>query len=78
MNINKNLAKLFDVAETPQKTKQLSGGTFDASSFQKDYELVQSNLKELIGNGNLALESALKVATESDRSVAGINLVYEQ
>jgi len=66
MNINKNLAKLFDVAETPQKTKQLSGGTFDASSFQKDYELVQSNLKELIGNGNLALESALKVATESD------------
>lgn len=66
MNINKNLAKLFNVAETPQKTKQLSGGTFDVSSFQKDYELVQSNLKDLIGNGNLALEAALKVATESD------------
>jgi len=66
--MNKNLSKLFnlnEVAETP-KDKVISGGTFDSSSFQKDYATVQSNLKDLIGNGNLALEAALKVATESD------------
>ena len=66
--MNKNLSKLFnlnEVAETP-KDKIISGGTFDSSSFQKDYATVQSNLKDLIGNGNLALEAALKVATESD------------
>ena len=28
--------------------------------------MVQSNLKDLLGNGTIALESALKVATESD------------
>jgi hypothetical protein len=28
--------------------------------------LVQSNIKDLIGTGNVALESALKVATQSD------------
>lgn len=43
-----------------------SGGTFDIVNFQKDYALVQDNLKSLIGSGNIALESALKVATESD------------
>jgi hypothetical protein len=66
--MNKNLSKLFnlnEVAETP-KDKVISGGTFDSSSFQKDYATVQSNLKDLIGNGNVALEAALKVATESD------------
>lgn len=67
MNINKNLAKLFSVPEgnanTPVKS---NGGTFDTANFQKDYELVQQNLKQLIGNGNVALETALKVATESD------------
>jgi hypothetical protein len=66
--MNKNLSKLFnlnEVVETP-KDKIISGGTFDSSSFQKDYATVQSNLKDLIGNGNLALEAALKVATESD------------
>jgi hypothetical protein len=67
MNINKNLAKLFSVpVQSEEKDKTLSGGTFDGANFQKDYELVQKNLKELIGSGNLALESALKVATESD------------
>ena len=69
MNINKNLAKLFDV---PTANENLiakptnSGGTFDAANFQKDYAFVQDNLKGLIGNGNAALESALRVATESD------------
>ena len=69
MNINKNLAKLFDVPvghENTLSTPNNSGGTFDIANFQKDYSFVQDNLKSLIGNGNLALESALKVATESD------------
>ncbi len=68
MNINKNLVKLFDVPDTAiiAEPKATSGGTFDNNNFQKDYELVQSNLKDLLGNGNIALESALKVATESD------------
>jgi hypothetical protein len=68
MNINKNLVKLFDVPNTAitAEPKATSGGTFDTNNFQKDYEFVQSNLKDLLGNGNLALESALKVATESD------------
>lgn len=69
MNINKNLAKLFDVPTANENsiTKSTnSGGTFDAANFQKDYAFVQDNLKGLIGNGNLALESALRVATESD------------
>lgn len=67
MNVNKNLAKLFSVPESNQSTKtNNSGGTFDINNLQKDYELVQSNLKDLIGNGNVALEAALKVATESD------------
>lgn len=67
MSINKNLAKLFDV-DSPKElpVKNATGGTFDYNNFQKDYEYVQSNLKNLIGNGNLALEAALKVATESD------------
>lgn len=67
MNINKNLAKLFEV-DVPKDIapKNVSGGTFDSSNLQKDYELAQQNLKGLIGNGNIALESALKVATESD------------
>lgn len=68
MNINKNLTKLFNLNEIPSTTenKVTAGGTFDTESFQKDYALVQENLKALIGNGNVALESALKVATESD------------
>lgn len=68
MNINKNLAKLFDVPDTAiiAEPKATSGGTFDTNNFQKDYEFVQSNFKSLIGNGNLALESSLKVAMESD------------
>jgi hypothetical protein len=68
MNINKNLVKLFDVPNTAISTepKATSGGTFDNNNFQKDYEFVQSNLKDLLGNGTIALESALKVATESD------------
>ena len=66
MSLNKNLAKLFDVTDKQPISKSNSGGTFDAGNFQKDYEYVQSNLKNLIGDGNLALESALKVATESD------------
>lgn len=69
MNINKNLANFFNVPEnkpSSSETKDLAGGTFNINNFQKDYELVQENLKNLIGNGNVALESALKVATESD------------
>ena len=68
MNINKNLAKLFSVPEGTNNSiaPKNNGGTFDSANFQKDYELVQQNLKNLIGNGNVALESALKVATESD------------
>lgn len=67
MNINKNLANFFSVPDhKPTSSEKTSGGTFDNANFQKDYELVQSNLKDLIGNGNLALEAALKVATESD------------
>jgi hypothetical protein len=68
MKINKNLVKLFDVPDTAilAEPKAASGGTFDNNNFQKDYEFVQSNLKDLLGNGNIALESALKVATESD------------
>jgi hypothetical protein len=67
MNVNKNLAKLFSVPvnEVPS-AKSSGGGTFDAANFQKDYDLVQDNLKNLLGTGNVALESALKVATESD------------
>lgn len=69
ININKNLSNFFNVPEAKQSfsiDKTNSGGTFDINNFQKDYELVQDNLKQLIGNGNVALESALKVATESD------------
>tara|TARA_R110000868_G_scaffold139430_3_gene354228 strand:+ start:9400 stop:9846 length:447 start_codon:yes stop_codon:yes gene_type:complete len=67
MNINKNLSNFFNVPAIPEKeTKLVAGGTYDAASFQKDYTFVQSNLKDLIGNGNVALEAALKVATESD------------
>jgi len=68
MNVNKNLAKLFSVPHNdtlPEKAAN-SGGTFDSANFNKDYALVQSNLKDLIGSGNVALEAALKVATESD------------
>jgi hypothetical protein len=65
--MNKNLANFFNVpVEQSKESKSLHGGTFDNNNLQKDYELAQSNLKNLIGNGNLALESALKVATESD------------
>jgi hypothetical protein len=69
MNINKNLASFFNVPDKQivSKTPSGDGGTFDAASFQKDYALVQANLKDLIGSGNVALEAALKVATESDQ-----------
>lgn len=67
MDINKNLAKLFSVPQVEQPiSKQTSGGTFDSANFQKDYDYVQSNLKKLVNTGDIALESALKVATESD------------
>ena len=67
MNINKNLANFFSVPENkPANIEKSAGGTFDSNNFQKDYSLVQENFKQLIGTGNLALESALKVATESD------------
>lgn len=69
MNINKNLSNFFNVSESSEKPiveKNTSGGTFDNNNFQKDYELAQSNYKDLLGSGNIALESALKVATESD------------
>ena len=66
MNINKNLAAFFNVPSENNVPKTVNGGTFDSQNFQKDYELVQSNFKNLIGTGNLALESALKVATQSD------------
>jgi hypothetical protein len=65
--MNKQLAKFFNVPVHPDsKSKEIMGGTYDANNFQKDYTLVQSNLKDLIGSGNIALEAALKVATESD------------
>jgi len=69
MNINKNLSNFFNVSEASEKPiveKNTSGGTFDNNNFQKDYELAQSNYKDLLGSGTIALESALKVATESD------------
>jgi hypothetical protein len=68
MNVNKNLAKLFSVPvnEITEPKTPPAGGTFNSANFQKDYELVQSNIKDLIGTGNIALESALKVATQSD------------
>jgi|694.fasta_scaffold49766_5 hypothetical protein len=68
MNVNKNLAKLFSVPvnEIAEPKTPPAGGTFNSANFQKDYELVQSNIKDLIGTGNIALESALKVATQSD------------
>jgi len=64
--MNKNLASFFNVPLEPSKKDILPGGTFDSQSFQKDYDLVQKNFKGLLENGNVALESALKVATESD------------
>ena len=69
MNINKNLSNFFNVSEPSEKPiveKNTTGGTFDNNNFQKDYELAQSNYKNLLGSGTIALESALKVATESD------------
>jgi hypothetical protein len=67
MNINKNLSNFFNVNPQQEKeNKLLSGGTFDKNNFEKDYELAQDNLKNLMQSGNVALESALKVATESD------------
>ena len=69
MNINKNLSNFFNVSESSEKPiveKNTTGGTFDNNNFQKDYELAQSNYKDLLGSGTIALESALKVATESD------------
>lgn len=67
--MNKQLAQFFNVpvGNDSKEIKQSNpGGTFDSTNFQKDYQFVQTNLKDLINNGNLALESALKVATESD------------
>jgi hypothetical protein len=66
MSFNKNLSSFFNVPNESPKAIPAPGGTFDSANFQKDYETVQSNFKELIGNGNIALEAALKVATESD------------
>jgi hypothetical protein len=67
--MNNNLKTFFNLPKEnseDQSKNLLTGGTFDINNFQKDYELAQSNIKDLIGNGNVALESALKVATESD------------
>ena len=67
--MNNNLKTFFNLPREnseDQSKNLLTGGTFDINNFQKDYELAQSNIKDLIGNGNVALESALKVATESD------------
>ena len=65
--MNKNLANFFNVPLNETKeSKSVVGGTFDNNNFQKDYEKAQENIKDLINNGNMALESALKVATESD------------
>lgn len=67
MNINKNLANFFNVeSKNISKPSDNAGGTFDVNNFQKDYEIAQNNLKKLIGCGDIALESAIKVATESD------------
>lgn len=68
ININKNLSNFFNVPDTKviNTEKNSAGGTFNINNFQKDYEYVQSNLKSLVDNGNVALESALRVATESD------------
>jgi hypothetical protein len=63
------LSNFFNVSEPSEKPiveKNTTGGTFDNNNFQKDYELAQSNYKDLLGSGTIALESALKVATESD------------
>jgi hypothetical protein len=63
------LSNFFNVSEPSEKPiveKNTTGGTFDNNNFQKDYELAQSNYKNLLGSGTIALESALKVATESD------------
>ena len=65
--MNKNLSQFFNVPVQPDtKPSNIAGGTFNNNNFQKDYELVQGNFKDLLNNGNIALESALKVATESD------------
>jgi hypothetical protein len=66
--LNKNLTNFFNLPDEKESkvSKDVTGGTFDLGNFQKDYESVQLNLKDLIQNGNIALESALKVATESD------------
>ena len=66
-SMNKNLSQFFNVPpQTETKPTAIAGGTFNNNNFQKDYELVQGNFKDLLNNGSIALESALKVATESD------------
>ena len=66
-SMNKNLSQFFNVPIQPDtKPTAIAGGTFNNNNFQKDYELVQGNFKDLLNNGSIALESALKVATESD------------
>ena len=46
--MNKNLANFFNVPSNESKEiKASAGGTFDNENFQKDYQLVQSNLKDL-------------------------------
>jgi len=67
--MNNNLKTFFNLPKENNEDNiksSLVGGTFDLNNFQKDYELAQSNIKDLIGSGNIALENALKVATESD------------
>jgi hypothetical protein len=69
MNINKNLSNFFNIDNNNQiETSKVPslGGTFDNNNFQKDYELAQDNLKKLINTGDMALQNALNVATESD------------
>ena len=63
-SMNKNLSQFFNVPVQPDsKPTAIAGGTFNNNNFQKDYELVQGNFKDLLNNGSIALESALKVAT---------------
>ena len=62
MNINKNLSNFFNVSEPSEKPiveKNTTGGTFDNNNFQKDYELAQSNYKDLLGSGTIEPNKSL-------------------
>ena len=48
--LNKNLTNFFNLPDEKESkvSKDVAGGTFDLGNFQKDYESVQLNLKDLI------------------------------